>query len=253
MMKLSFVIPAYNEETCIGKCLSSVLREKERSGLDVEVIVVNNNSTDKTKDVALSFPSVRVVDEPQKGIVRARQAGYRAAHGDIIANVDADNMLPDGWIERAFGEFSQNSDLVALSGPVIYYDLSRIVNMQVRLFYRLGYAANLFNRHVLKKGAMLQGGNFIVRKSALDSVGGFDTSIDFYGEDTDIACRMSEVGNVKFSFSFPIYSSGRRLAEEGIFSTGCRYAVNYLWTVCFRKPFTETSTDIRLDPRQKGA
>jgi len=252
-MKLSFVIPAYNEEACIGKCLSSVLREKQRSGLDVEVIVVNNNSTDKTKDVALSFPSVRVVDEPQKGIVRARQAGYRAAYGDIIANVDADNMLPDGWIERAFREFSENSDLVALSGPVIYYDLSRIVNMQVRLFYRLGYAANLFNRHVLKKGAMLQGGNFVVRKSALDAVGGFDTSIDFYGEDTDIACRMSEVGNVKFSFSFPIYSSGRRLAEEGIFSTGCRYAINYLWTVCFRKPFTETSTDIRLDPRQKGA
>lgn len=252
-MKLSFVIPAYNEEACIGKCLSSVLKEKERSGLDVEVIVVNNNSTDRTKDVALFFPSVRVVDEPQKGIVRARQAGYRAAHGDIIANVDADNILPDGWIERTFREFSENSDLVALSGPVIYYDLSRIVNMQVRLFYRLGYAANLLNRHVLKKGAMLQGGNFVVRKSALDAVGGFDTSIDFYGEDTDIACRMSEVGNVKFSFSFPIYSSGRRLAEEGIFSTGCRYAVNYLWTVCFRKPFTETSTDIRLDPRQKGA
>ena len=251
-MKLSFVIPAYNEEACVGKCLSSVLREKERSGLDVEVVVVNNNSTDRTKDVALSFPSVSVVDEPQKGIVRARQAGYRAAHGDIIANVDADNILPDGWIERAFREFSENSDLVALSGPVIYYDLSRIVNIQVRLFYRLGYAANLFNRHVLKKGAMLQGGNFVVRKSALDAAGGFDTSIDFYGEDTDIACRMSEVGNVKFSFSFPIYSSGRRLAEEGIFSTGCRYAINYLWTVCFRKPFTETSTDIRLDPRQKG-
>ena len=244
-MKLSFVIPAYNEEACVGKCLSSVLREKERSGLDVEVVVVNNNSTDRTKDVALSFPSVSVVDEPQKGIVRARQAGYRAAHGDIIANVDADNILPDGWIKRAFREFSENSDLVALSGPVIYYDLSRIVNMQVRLFYRLGYAANLFNRHVLKKGAMLQGGNFVVRKSALDAVGGFDTSIDFYGEDTDIACRMSEIGNVKFSFSFPIYSSGRRLAEEGIFSTGCRYAVNYLWTVCFHRPFTETSTDIR--------
>ena len=252
-MKVSFVIPAYNEEACVGKCLSSVLREKERSGLDVEVVVVNNNSTDRTKDVALSFPLVSVVDEPKKGIVRARQAGYRAAHGDIIANVDADNILPDGWIERAFREFSENSDLVALSGPVIYYDLSRIVNIQVRLFYRLGYAGNLFNRHVLKKGAMLQGGNFVVRKSALDAAGGFDTSIDFYGEDTDIACRMSEVGNVKFSFSFPIYSSGRRLAEEGIFSTGCRYAINYLWTVCFRKPFTETSTDIRLDPRQKGA
>ena len=251
-MKLSFVIPAYNEESCVGRCLESIIREIHCCRYETEIIVVNNASTDKTREIALSYPAVKVVDETSKGIVKARQAGYRAAHGDIIANVDADNILPDGWIEWAFREFSENSDLVALSGPVIYYDLSRIVNMQVRLFYRLGYAANLFNRHVLKKGAMLQGGNFVVRKSALDAVGGFDTSIDFYGEDTDIACRMSEIGNVKFSFSFPIYSSGRRLAEEGIFSTGCRYAVNYLWTVCFRKPFTETSTDIRLDPRQKG-
>lgn len=250
-MKLSLVIPAYNEEACIGKCLSSVLKEKERSGLDVEVIVVNNNSTDRTKDVALSFPSVRVVDEPQKGIVKARQAGYLSAAGDLIANVDADNILPEGWIERAFGELSRNNDLVALSGPLVYYDLSWIVNVQVKFFYGLGYATNLFNRHILKKGAMLQGGNFVLRKSALDKVGGFNTSIDFYGEDTDIACRMREVGYVKFSFSFPIYSSGRRLAKEGIFTTGCRYAVNYLWTIIFHRPFTKTSTDIRLSGHRR--
>ena len=165
-MKLSFVIPAYNEEACIRKCLSSVLKEKERSGLDVELIVVNNNSTDRTKDVALSFPSVRVIDEPQKGIVKARQAGYREAHGDIIANVDADNILPEGWIERAFEEFSRNSDLVALSGPLIYYDLSWIVNMQVRLFYRLGYAMHLFNSFILKKGVMLQGRQLLFLEKA---------------------------------------------------------------------------------------
>jgi glycosyltransferase involved in cell wall biosynthesis len=245
-MKLSFVIPAYNEEACIGKCLSSVLQEKERSGLDVEVIVVNNNSTDRTKDVARSFPSVHVIDEPQKGIVKARQAGYREARGDIIANVDADNILPEGWMKRAFSEFSRNSDLVALSGPLVYYDLPRIVNMQVKFFYSLGYMTHLFNRFILKKGAMLQGGNFVLRKSALDAIGGFNTSIDFYGEDTDIACRICEVGDVKFSFSFPIYSSGRRLAKEGIIKTGFRYALNYLWTICFRRPYTETSTDIRL-------
>jgi glycosyltransferase involved in cell wall biosynthesis len=250
-MRLSFVIPAYNEEAAIGKCLSSVLKEKERSGLDVEVIVVNNNSTDSTRDVVLSFPSVRIVDEPQKGIVKARQAGYLAATGSLIANVDADNMLPEGWIERAFGEFSRNSNLVALSDPLVYYDLSRIVNMQVKFFYGLGYVTNLFNRHILKKGAMLQGGNFVLRKSALDNVGGFNTSIDFYGEDTDITCRIREVGDVKFSFSFPVYSSGRRLTKEGIFITGCRYAINYLWTICFRRPFTETSTDIRLDTHQR--
>ncbi len=65
-------------------------------------------------------------------------------------------------------------------------------------------------------------------KALSTKIGGFNTSIDFYGEDTDIACRIREVGDVKFSFSFPIYSSGRRLAKEGILKTGCRYALNYL-------------------------
>ena len=246
-MKLSFVIPAYNEEACIGKCLSSILAEKDKSVFDVEIIVVNNNSTDRTKDVALSFPTVRVVDEPQKGIVKARQAGYRAASGDLIANVDADNMLPPGWISRVFKEFSHDSNIVALSGPLLYYDLPRFTNLQVKFFYYLGYSFYLFSRTVLRKGAMLQGGNFVLRKSALDAVGGFNTSIDFYGEDTDIACRMSGAGRVKFTLSFPIYSSGRRLAKEGILTTGCRYAVNYFWIFCFGKPFTETSTDIRLN------
>ena len=117
---------------------------------------------------------MRVVDELKKGIVKARQAGYHEASGDIMANVDADNILPEGWIERAFREFSQNLDLVALSGPLVYYGLPWIVNMQVRLFYRLGYATHRFNRFILKKGAMLQGGNFVLRKSALDATGGFN-------------------------------------------------------------------------------
>jgi GT2 family glycosyltransferase len=93
---------------------------------------------------------------------------------------------------------------------------------------------------------MLQGGNFILKKSALDEVGGFNTDIDFYGEDTDIARRIQRAGYVKFTFKLPMYSSGRRMAKEGLFATGLRYALNYLWILILKKPFTQTSTDIRL-------
>ena len=64
MRKLAFVIPAYNEEALIGKCLESVVAEIARSGADAEIIVVNNASTDRTGEIARSFPTVRVVDEP---------------------------------------------------------------------------------------------------------------------------------------------------------------------------------------------
>ena len=98
---------------------------------------------------------------------------------------------------------------------------------------------------------MVQGGNFICRTDALRKIGGFDTSIDFYGEDTDIARRMSKVGAVKWTFHLTMYTSGRRLAEEGILKTGIRYALNFFWTTFMKRPFTKTSTDVRIVEKQK--
>ena len=245
-MKLSFVIPAYNEELYLGKCLESIVREIERTGKDAEIIVVNNASTDRTRDVAASCASVTVVDEPRKGIVKAREAGYQAAKGDLIANIDADNMLPDGWLEKVFAEFSGNPRLAALSGPLIYYDLSWSYRVQTRAFYVIGYVTYLINHFILHKGGMLQGGNFILRRSALEAIGGYDTNIDFYGEDTDIARRMQKAGRIRFTFRLPMYSSGRRMAKEGLFTTGTRYALNYMWIILFKKPYHTRSTDIRF-------
>jgi glycosyltransferase involved in cell wall biosynthesis len=244
-MKLSFVIPAYNEEACLGRCLDSIRREIAGTACDAEIIVVNNASTDRTREIALSYPEVRLVDEPRKGLVRARQAGCRAAGGELLANIDADNMLPPGWLRTVRQEFSRNERLVALSGPLVYYDLPRWYTAQTKAFYGLAYLTYLLNHFVLKKGGMLQGGNFVLRKSALERIGGYNTEIDFYGEDTDVARRMQEAGLVRFTFRLPMYSSGRRMAEEGFFTTGLRYAVNYVWILVFKRPFHRASTDVR--------
>ena len=244
-LKLSFVIPAHNEEKLIGKCLDSILREIKDDPNNVEIVVVNNCSTDRTGEIAASYSGVRVVDEPQKGLVRARKAGFEATSGDLIANVDSDNILTKDWIKKVLTEFSNNEKLVALSGPVVFYDLSWFDNLQAKFVYVLGYISYLFSHFVFKKGGMLQGGNFVVRRSALEKIGGFDTSIDFYGEDTDIARRLQDVGYVKFTFGLPILSTGRRLAKEGIVVAGVRYIVNYLWILIFKKPFHTKSTDVR--------
>lgn len=245
-LKLSFVIPAYNEEMYLGKCLDSIAREIARTNHDAEIIVVNNASTDRTGAIAASCPWVIVVDEPRKGIVKARDAGYRAAAGDLIANIDADNMLPQGWLDKVFEEFSLNEKLMALSGPLVYYDLSWPYRLQTKIFYLFGYVTYLLNHFILRKGGMLQGGNFILRRSALEAIGGFNTDIDFYGEDTDIARRMQEAGRIKFTFRLPMYSSGRRVAKEGLVTTGLRYALNYMWILLFKRPFHTKSTDVRF-------
>ncbi|GAA1087497.1 glycosyltransferase family 2 protein [Tsukamurella strandjordii] len=95
------VIPAYNEDEIIGECLRRLLDE----GDDIdEIIVVDNNSSDRTadivRDVAAAHPSVRMVSEPRQGLVYARNTGLDAATSAVIARIDADTVVAPGWARR---------------------------------------------------------------------------------------------------------------------------------------------------------
>jgi glycosyltransferase involved in cell wall biosynthesis len=193
-MRLSFVVPAYNEEAYLPACLESILAQTRELGDAVEIIVVNNASTDRTREVALGYPGVRVVDEMRKGLTFARQAGFAASTGELIANVDSDSRLTPGWVKRCWLRLPASQRLVSLSGPFIYYDLSPTQRISVQVFYAIAFMVYVLNRWVLRAGSMVQGGNFVLRREALEQIGGFDTAISFYGEDTDIARRMSQVG-----------------------------------------------------------
>ncbi|MDO8664776.1 MAG: glycosyltransferase family A protein [Candidatus Liptonbacteria bacterium] len=237
-MRLSFVIPAHNEENYVGNCISSIQKDLERSLREAEIIVINNASTDRTAEAARKYKNVRVIDEPTKGLVYARQRGLKEASGDLLAYLDADCLLKTGWIETVFSEF-KNPLVVALSGPRRYYDMPAFKKF---LADHGWWFAPVIYRLV---GYMLLGGNFVARRDTLEKMGGFDTSIKFYGEDTDIARRLHELGRVVFRMDFFVYSSGRRLMEEGVFKTYWVYAVNFIWEVIFKKPFTKHYQDVR--------
>lgn len=248
-MKISFVIPAHNEEKYVGSCLESVVKEigqfrdtdlAHRTGFASEIIVVNNASTDQTKKVAKNYPGVTVIDKPEKGLTKARQAGLEKASGDLVANIDADTLLPAGWLEKVFREFSANPSTVSLSGPFHYHDLEGLKKFVAEGIWKISAPlAYLFT------GYMILGANFVARKKALIEIGGFDKNIQFYGEDTNLARRLSRLGKVKFSMDFFIYGSGRRLTGNGFLKTELLYGINFLWEVLFKRPFTKTYTDIR--------
>lgn len=243
-MKISFVIPAYNEEVHIGPCVESILREIRTNNLalgqDAEVVVVNNASTDRTADIAAGYDGVTVLNEPIKGLVMARRAGFVVTTGQLVANIDSDTRMPVGWLATTLSAFAKNDKLVALSGPFFYYDLSMFERALVKLFYAVGYLVHLLG------GAMLQGGNFVIRRDAWERAGGFDTSIAFYGEDTDVARRLAKQGTVTWTWRLPIETSGRRLRGEGVVSTGFTYALNFVWTTLTGKPYTQSYRDIRI-------
>jgi len=242
---VSFVVPAYNEEALIASCLAAIREEIARTRCRAEIIVVNNGSSDATRRIASSTPGVTVVDEPQRGLVQARRAGCVASKGELIANIDADTILPEGWLRTALSEFSRRPDLVALSGPVTHYDLDRWARLVAAGFYRWAYIVHLLTRFVLRTGSVMLGGNCIISKRALEAAGGFNPEFRFWGEDAELARRLSKVGVVRFTLALRALSSGRRLAGEGLFRVLSRYSANYLWTLLFKQPFSTTWLDIR--------
>ncbi len=238
-MTISVIIPAYNEEKYIGECLKGILKNAPDNLK--EIIVVNNASTDKTAEVAAAFPGVRVVNESNKGLTKARQKGLSEAGGDLLAFVDADSLVPANWFKIINREFKSNNSLVCLSGPYIYFDIPAWHQWMVKHLY-YGILAKII---YFFTGYMASGGNFVAKKDALLKIGGFDTNIVFYGEDTDIARRLYKVGKVKFSSDFFMLTSGRRFAGEGTVQTGAKYVANYTSIMLTKKPVLKKYKDIR--------
>ena len=236
-MKISLVIPAYNEELYIKKCLLSI--QKNKIDAICEVIVVDNGSVDTTSKIAEQFPFVTIISEPKKGASNARQKGLMHAKGDLIAFIDADTVITKGWMQKAVNEFAVHKNLVALSGPVSY-DLNVWYSSLIDAYFDILVLP-------LSKitGSLVLCGNLVVRKNAIIDIGGFDTKIAFYGDDTNIARRLQKVGKVVFKRNFFIYTSGRRLKKEGITKTGFTYAVNYFSERFFHKQITKKYQDIR--------
>jgi len=122
-MNFSIIIPAHNEEKYITRCLKSISALRIPISGFLEVIVVNNASTDHTVAVArAALSGAKIIDEPRKGLTRAYNRGAREACGEILVFIDADVVLPEDHLEKIAKEFGKDAKLVALSGPYIYKD-----------------------------------------------------------------------------------------------------------------------------------
>lgn len=238
-MKLSVVIPAYNEEKYIGGCLEELITQ---AGQDIfEIIVVDNASTDRTAAVAKKFKGVKVIREDRKGLTRARQAGLLAAKGDLIAYIDADTHVKPGWFHRVRREFEKNKRLVCLSAPYSLYDVSQWKRVAVWSYWNL----LAYPTYMLLMKYMVLGANFVARRSVLLKIGGFDKTIEFYGEDTDIARRLAKAGKVKFLRKSLVDSSARRMEAEGWVKIGLKYVTNFASEIVRHKPLTSDYKDYR--------
>lgn len=118
-LTLSIVIPVYNEESYLANCLNSIAAQEEKPD---EVIVVDNNSTDRTAEIAASYYFVRVVNEPRQGVLHARNTGFNLSKSDIIGRIDADTVLPISWVKDVKKAFLEQPHM-AFTGSGMFYDM----------------------------------------------------------------------------------------------------------------------------------
>ncbi len=223
--KISLIIPAYNEEKYIGACLDYAI--KNSGGKFLEILVVDSASTDKTSAIAQKYKGIRVIEENKKGVTRARQRGFIESKGDILAFIDADTRMPLNWAGQMIREFKRDKNMVCLSGPHLFYDISPWKSFLVKIFWALAMPIYWIT------GYMAIAGNLVIKRETLEKMNGFDTNIEFFGDDTNTARRAKAFGKVKFKLSFIMYASGRRLTNIGLLKMGFTYA-SYFFSEAIR-------------------
>ena len=199
-MKISVVIPVFNEEKYIANCLDTLVNQEEPAD---EIIIVDNNSTDRTAWIVKKYPVI-LTHEKKQGMIPARNHGFNLAKYEIIARTDADSRLPRTWIKQIKSHFL-NQSIDALSGTLLYYDLL----FPTTLF------ANIFFRYLNKTQGFdtLAGPNLAITKKMWNKIKNTCCQDErLVHEDIDLAWHVHQAGGItKMDYSLIIQISARRI------------------------------------------
>lgn len=236
-LTISVIIPAYNEEWYILDCLEHILQQ---ASLINEIIVVDNASTDRTSAIVAMIPGVKLVHEPAQWLVKARHTWYLESTSDIIAYLDADTRMSKGRIQKVLQTFETHEELVFISWPYHYYDLPVRKQIGQDIYRKVLAQISYFIMWYIWVW-----GNMAMKRDMISKIGWFDTSIEFYGEDTNLARRASHVGKCIFDQRLIMPTSARRFQFQWTYKTVYLYCSNFLSEVLIHRPHTTTHKDFR--------
>jgi glycosyltransferase involved in cell wall biosynthesis len=208
-MVFSVVIPAYNEETLLPATLQAL--EAAAGDLEFETIVVDNESTDKTVEIARNF-GVKLFSESERSIAKVRNTGAAEASGDFLIFLDADTRVSPQLLQKIAASMR---DEKCFGGAVaVEYDESKRKWMK---YYLHGWKfwEKFFN--------MKQGAAQFCRRTVFEKLGGYDASI-YVGEDIDFYWRLTKFarqneGHLAFIEQPKVKTSARRLDKTSLWKT----------------------------------
>ncbi|WP_104167671.1 glycosyltransferase family 2 protein [Arthrobacter sp. SX1312] len=213
---VSLVIPAFNEQATIRRCLLAAIHQTVPAK---QIIVVDNGSTDGTGAVVARMqedhPGTGIMllqQNAEQGIIPTRDFGFQEAGGEVLGRIDADSLVEPDWVEQVQQAF-MDPDIAAVTGPVIYYDMP---------WRRLGLKADNAVRKVVMRWAsprypFLFGSNMAIRRSAWQQIQSHtcrDASDEMH-EDIDLSLHLSDNGlRIAYLSTMVAGVSARRLENS---------------------------------------
>lgn len=193
---ISLIIPAYNEERLIGKTLKSVMKAKEyferETNKCIEVIIVDNNSSDNTLKICQTYP-VKIVKEEIHNIAKVRNTGAKHALGNILCFLDADSQVEVSIFLKIFKRMASNKYI----GGGTKFKLD-----QKNIFFSLIFVASVLSTHIVGLSGVL----IYTKKSYFSELGGFNQKY-YAAEDIDFVIRLRNLGKEKKKKFSNIYNS----------------------------------------------
>jgi len=201
---ITVIVAAHNEEARLPRCLASIAAATHAAHA-VEVILVDNNSTDATAAVGRAA-GARVIAEPRPGAVFAKEAGVAAARAPLVAVLDADSVCPPDWLDKIARAFAADARLVGLSGPARYTSARRWVYVVMWLWY--SYWKIL--QRLAGTAFYAVGTNVAFRRDAYQRAGGFDTNVLVGGDEVGLFRRLRAVGLTRYTDTLWVETDPRR-------------------------------------------
>lgn len=228
--EISVVIPCYNEEAYLGATLKSL--KNLNTNFNVEIIVVDNNSSDKTLEIAESY-GVKTIKQPIKGVCLTRQAGVEAARAPIIVSTDADTTFKPNWLTKIYNEFKNNPDLVLLGGPCRFVGGAWWTKVYTYVPFGFSYLYYL----ILGRPYYITATNTAYRKSAFC---GYDAHHTQGGDEIEVLKKMKNIGHCKIILNNPVYTSSRRLSRGLVYNTFVTFGYYYFLAHYVNRLFKRT-------------
>ena len=189
--RVSVIIPVKNDAARLRLCLEALARQTLPAAQWEAVVADNGSDRDDPAAAAAGFPNVRLVVQPKPGASAARNRAIAASRGTLLAFTDADCLPAPDWLERGLARMAALGGAGMVAGRIRVFPRDPARPNSLELFdMAWAFDQPMF----VTRGRFGASANLWTDRNGVDTAGGFDETIPYYGEDVDLCLRLGRLG-----------------------------------------------------------